>query len=94
MAGFYRDGERRNRPGVYIKIVNIGIAANMYNPPAPDTGDEEERVMLLVSEEGVLYPVGPALSLGGDGTTAIVSDAVNATVYGETLVVNNAWSRM
>lgn len=100
MAGFYREGERKNRPGVYIKIVNIGdfgIAATPYQPPyqpptpapAPDDS-EEERVMLLVNAEGVLYPVGPALSLGGGGVTAIVADAVNATVYGETIVVNNA----
>ena len=92
MAGFYKQGERKLRPGVYTRIVNIGdvgMVATPSQPPAPD-GDDEERIMLLVNEEGVLYPVGPALSLGDDGTMAIVSDAVNAIVYGETLVVNNA----
>lgn len=89
---FFGSGERKKRPGVHIRIFNIGIAVNPYQPstPPPEGGDAEEIVMLLVNEEGVLYPVGPALSLGDGGTTAIVADAVNATVYSETMVINNA----
>ena len=85
----FNAGKRKRRPGVYVRIVNIGEGGITSFPLVPGGA---KRVWLLVNEEGTLYPVGPALSLGDSGETVIVADAVNATVYGETLVVKNPGS--
>lgn len=77
-----------------VNIGNTGLAANPLKPsmPPPGGGGTTERVALLVNTAGTLYPVGPALSLGDSGKTVIVAAAVNATVYGETLVIQNPGS--
>ena len=95
MAGFFNIGERKRRPGVYARIANIGknVGVLPFAPvevPDPSPGGEETvSVKILVSPEGVMYAVGPALSIGSSGTV-VIADAVNATADGATLVIKNS----
>lgn len=94
---FFSIGDRKKRPGVYVRITNIGKDAGMTifaQGHVPGTGDGagggSVNMKILVSPEGVMYAEGPALSLGSGGDTVVIADAVNATVDGEMLVIKNS----
>lgn len=90
MSGFYYDGERKIRPGVYKRIVNSGdIPTGPVPPFTPIQPSEPELAYLAVTPEGVLYAVGQALSLSADGGTVVIDRKIDTAIYGETLVVTN-----
>lgn len=55
---FYNNGERKTRPGVYIRVTNR--ANSIFAPATTDpvypggSGDVEEAGFLFVSEDGIL----------------------------------------
>lgn len=95
MSGFYHNGERKFRPGVYKRIVNSGDTSTFsavppYTPIQPSEPEPEpELAYLAVTPEGVLYAVGQALSLSADGGTVVIDRKIDTAIYGETLVVTN-----
>lgn len=95
----YKKGERKQRPGIYMRIVNSGAGFIDLRYP---TGGGEQPVepelpaanAVLVSPECVLYEKGNAISVenGSDGENTVVferSTGVSNTVSGETLEIKN-----
>lgn len=57
MAGIYNAGEKKLRPGVYMRIVNIGadaVQAAASAPVAP-THPQPSKICLLKDSRGVLF---------------------------------------
>lgn len=57
MAGFYNAGEKKLRPGVYMRIVNIGedaVQAAASTPVAPKP-PQPSKICLLKDSRGVLF---------------------------------------
>ena len=93
MSGFYYDGERKIRPGVYKRIVSTGDTSRLdvippYTPIQPSE-PEPELAYLAVTPEGTLYDVGRVLFLSADGETVVIDPKIDTAIYGETLVVTN-----
>ena len=90
---FFNGGERNQRPGVHIRIVNRAEPVNVGNvvPPLPPDEPDEPVVgiRLSVSPDGVLRATGQGFSLGSGGDTVVFAAAINAVVSGETIVVIN-----
>lgn len=88
---FFKPGERKYRPGVYIRIVNSGdyrtSTTPTYTPPQPSE-PEPEKMRIAVTPEGMMYAVGRAFSLSSAGAVVIEKE-VDATVYGEKLAIKN-----
>lgn len=83
--GFYNIGERKNRPGVYLRIVNRGAdaaqaeAAAPVAPAPPELTDE----MIVSYRAGVVtltLPEGSTVSYDGAGTVTI-SGLTEAVTY-------------
>lgn len=94
---FYKLGERKYRPGVYMRFINRGAGSSepaaMPDAPTPTPPDPPVAVGLLAVANGVLISSGQALSLGSgnaaDGYAVVFGADINAAVRGETLVVTN-----
>ena len=56
MAGFFYDGERKPRPGVYLRIMNRGAdsTAPAYPQVTPTLPPAPSKTMLLKDSSGVL----------------------------------------
>lgn len=94
---FYKLGERKYRPGVYMRFINRGAGSSepavMPDAPTPTPPDPPVVVGLLAVANGVLISSNQALLLGSgsaaDGYTVVLSANINAAVRGERLVVTN-----
>lgn len=94
---FFKLGERKYRPGVYVRITDRGTdssaPATMPDAPTPTPPDPPAVVGLLEVANGVLISSAQALSLGSgsaaDGYAIVFGADINATVQGERLVVAN-----
>ena len=101
MSGFYNNGERKLRPGVYMRIVNSGDTSLLsvippYTPIRPSEPDPDVNPdnAIFVTSEGVMYARGPVLSVtvGDDGENILVFEmntGVETTVNGTTLEIQN-----
>ena len=76
MAGFYNIGEKKNRPGLYMRIVNRGTdaaraaAAVPVEPDQPELTDE----LTVAYSAGVVtltLPKGSTVSYDGAGTVTL-----------------------
>lgn len=95
---FFTPGEKKTRPGVYMRIVNNGANARTQDvmpvQPQPPSGGDDPVVAGIVSVmDGVLSANGQALTLGAGssegGYTVVFGPTIAAAVLGETLVVTN-----
>lgn len=100
MSGFYYDGERKNRPGVYKRFVNRGDTSPLsvippYTPIQPSEPKPEQPAnAVLVSPDGVMYARGQVFSVavGSDGENILVFEkntGVTTIVTGDTLEIQN-----
>lgn len=90
----YKDGERKNRPGVYMRFTDIGDPSKVREPTykpeyPPEPEPEQELTFLGVTQEGMMYSIGQALTLSDAGDTVAISQKIDATVYGTTMVIEN-----
>lgn len=91
---FYNSGERKNRPGVYLRIVNRGEAAapavaSLPVTPTPDPEPPVETDGLMVSYDGssvvtLTLPEGSTVSYA-DGTVTIAG-LTEAVSYADGIV--------
>lgn len=87
MAGFYREGERRQRPGVYLRIENIG--ADSSNPtytqvaptPTPTPPPDESRgIMVTYDGYGLVTLSIPGCTVTHDGNGTVTLSGIGAPV--------------
>lgn len=76
MAGFYTDGERMRRPGVYLRIVNRGAdaalaAAAAPVAPAPPELTDELTVAYAAGVVTLMLPLGCTVTHDGNGTVTL-----------------------
>lgn len=72
---FYKIGERKNRPGVYLRFVDRGkdagkVAAAPAKPEPPDLTDE----LIVEYRAGVvtlMLPIGCTVAYDGEGTVTL-----------------------
>lgn len=90
----YKEGERKNRPGVYMRFTDIGdpskVRQTTYVPePSPEPEPDTELMFLGVTPEGVMYSIGQALTLSAAEGSVAINQKIDATVYGTTMVIEN-----
>lgn len=91
MAGFYSEGERKRRPGVYMRIVNRGAAAaKAAAAPAPVAPEPPELTDALTVEyrSGVvtlMLPLGSTVAYDGNGTVTL--SGLTSVAYNEDGIV-------
>lgn len=79
MAGFYNIGEKKNRPGLYMRIVNRGTdaaraaAAVPVEPEQPDHPELTDELTVAYSAGVVTLtlPKGSTVSYDGAGTVTL-----------------------
>ena len=82
MAGFYNTGEKKNRPGIYMRIVNRGADAARAAAPVPVTPEPPE----LTDELIVAYSAGVVTLTLPQGSTVTYDGAGTVTLTGLTSV--------
>jgi len=94
MAGFYKTGETKKRPGVYMRIVNRGadaVSAEITIPAAP-TPPELTEELIVSYRAGVVrltLPLGCTVTHDGSGNvtlsgleSVVYDDEGNVTIGG------------
>lgn len=76
MSAFYMNREKKKRPGVYQRIVNIGKPFDKYVPTGGETPEEGIDLNAIYDEET------DTLSLVGEGLTATYDGAGTLTIAG------------
>lgn len=80
MAAFYKPGEHKQRPGVYIRIVNsgsdsAGVLATIPVQPTPTPTPPEETDGITVAYDGIsivtLSIPGCTVAYDGNGTVTL-----------------------
>ena len=95
MAGFFYDGERKQRPGVYLRIMNRGAestapAYQLVTPTPPPTPPSEDTDGITVAYDGISHVTlsipGCTVTHDGNGTvtlsgiTVLVTDDGNGNI--------------
>ena len=96
MAGFFNEGERKYRPGVYLRIVNSGNdaakAAIHQVTPTPTPPDETDGITVAYDSSGLVTLAIPGCTVTHDGNGTVTlsgltvpvtyDDAGNVTIGG------------
>ena len=78
---FFNPGERKNRPGVYLRIVNRGAASSEPYPqvtPAPP--DETEGITVTYDDSGLVTLSIPGCTVTTDGNGTVTLSGLTAPV--------------
>ena len=88
MAGFYTDGERKYRPGVYLRIVNSGAdaakaAIHQVTPtptPPPTPPDETDGITVAYDSSGLVTLAIPGCTVTHDGNGTVTLSGLTVPV--------------
>lgn len=91
---FYKSGERKHRPGLYMRLVNRGTDTGRFVAVAPEEPEKPELSDDLIVSYGsgvvtITLPLGSTVSYDGNGnvtisglTSAAYDDEGNVTIGG------------
>lgn len=89
MAGFYNEGERKKRPGVYLRIVNRGAASSVPayppvipTPTPPPTPPSEDTDVITVAYDanGIVTLAIPGCTVTYDGNSTVTLSGLTVPV--------------
>lgn len=88
MAGFYSDGERKRRPGVYLRIVNRGAASSaptypQVTPtptPPPTPPIETDGITVAYDSSGLVTLTIPGCTVTHDGNGTVTLSGLTVPV--------------